>query len=70
MAARKSLQHPAPPRHDLEALLEESRQRGVTDEQLRDQRVSFAFGNAPFDAENVTRLSVETSSRRNRIVLP
>jgi len=47
MAARQSLLNPAPPRPELERLLKEAAKAGVTDEQLREQRISFAFGNAP-----------------------
>ncbi|HUX68057.1 MAG TPA: hypothetical protein VMV31_11280 [Terriglobales bacterium] len=70
MAARKSLLHRAPARPELDALLEKAHQQGVSDEQLRDQRVSFAYGNAPFDKAGITKQSAETSSRRNRLVLP
>ena len=70
MAARKSLLHRAPARHELDALLEKARQQGVSDEQLREQRVSFAYGNAPFDEAGITKQSVEISAMRNRLVLP
>ena len=47
MAARKSALKRAPARPDLERLLELARTTRVTDDQLQEQRVSFAYGNAP-----------------------
>ena len=47
MAIRKSAIKQAPPRPELEALLEQARQSGVSEDQLREQRASFAYGNAP-----------------------
>jgi len=34
----------------------------VTEEELREQRISFAFGNAPADAKNITKDSVRHAS--------
>jgi hypothetical protein len=67
MAERKSVLKPAPNRPELDALLEEARQKGVTDEQLQEQRVSFAYGNAPAGADRITKESVRDASRRNRL---
>ncbi len=47
MAARKVSITPPPQRADLERLLEAARTTVVTDDQLQEQRVSFAYGNAP-----------------------
>ena len=47
MAARQSVLKPAPHRPDLDRLMTASIKAGVTDDQLQDQRVSFAYGNAP-----------------------
>ena len=55
MAARKSVMKRAPNRPELDALLEDARHKGVTDEQLQEQRVSFAYGNAPAGAERITK---------------
>jgi hypothetical protein len=68
MAARKAVLNPPPARPELDALLESAREAGVSDEQLLEQRVSFAYGNAPADAENVTKESVIAASARNRLV--
>jgi hypothetical protein len=45
---------------DLEKMLEES--RPVTEEELREQRISFAFGNAPANATSITKESVRLAS--------
>ena len=66
MAIRKSTIRPAPPRPELERLLEQARVSGVTEEQLHEQRVSFAYGNAP-ENSRITKESVRTASRRLRL---
>jgi hypothetical protein len=68
MAARKSVLKRAPHRPELEALLVEARKKGVTDEQLQEQRASFAYGNAPAGADRITKESARTASKRNRLV--
>ncbi len=67
MAIRKSSLKPAPQRPELERLLDEARRVGVTDEQLQEQRVSFAYGNAPFEASRITKDSARDASRHNRL---
>lgn len=62
MALRKQFQSNLQVRPELQRLLEEARDREVTDEELKEQRVSFAFGNAPADAENITKASVQSAS--------
>jgi len=47
MAIRKSVLKSAPARPELDRLLQQARETGVTDEQLLEQRISFAYGNAP-----------------------
>jgi hypothetical protein len=68
MAARKSMLHPAPARPDLERLVEEARRVGITDEQLQEQRVSFAYGNAPASAVRLTKESIRAASTRSRLL--
>ena len=34
----------------------------VTDDELREQRISFAYGNAPANAKNITKDSVRKAS--------
>lgn len=47
MAERKSALKRAPARPELDKLLEREKQTGVTEAQLHEQRISFAYGNAP-----------------------
>jgi hypothetical protein len=67
MAARKSVISPAPARPDLDRLLEQARNTGVTDEQLLEQRASFAYGNAP-EGSRITKESARLASRTVRLV--
>jgi len=62
MALRKQFQSNLQLKPELQRLLEEARNTEVSDEELREQRVSFAFGNAPADAENITKASVRSAS--------
>lgn len=66
MAARKSVLKPAPRRHELEELLAKSIAAGVTDEQLLEQRVSFAYGNAP-SGSRITKDSARVAAKSIRI---
>ncbi len=52
---------------DLRRILEASRQTEVTEEELREQRISFAFGNAPADATSITKESVRQASEHIRL---
>lgn len=67
MAARKSYLGPAPIRPELDALLEQARTTKITDEQLQEQRISFAYGNAP-DSVRITKQSVRDASMSIRII--
>lgn len=66
MAIRKSTIKPAPPRPELERLLKQAKLSGVTEEQLHEQRVSFAYGNAPEDSR-ITKESARDASRSLRL---
>jgi hypothetical protein len=66
MAPRKSAIRSAPRRPELEQLLEQARVAGVTDDMLQEQRVSFAYGNAP-ENSRITKESARTASRSVRI---
>lgn len=52
---------------DLQRLLEASRDTEVSEEDLREQRISFAFGNAPADAKSITKDSVRQASQHIRL---
>jgi hypothetical protein len=61
MVERKSVLKPAPSRPELQKLLADSVSAGVSDEQLREQRVSFAYGNAP-EGSRITKESARHAS--------
>lgn len=67
MAARKTVMTPAPPRPELDRLLENAKSVGVTDEQLMEQRASFAYGNAP-DGSRITKESARLASQSVRLI--
>jgi len=49
---------------ELKRLLNESREIEVTQKMLQEQRISFAFGNAPADADDITKESVRHASEQ------
>lgn len=67
MAARKSFLRTAPEGEALETLLSEAARQGVTDAQLEEQRVSFAYGNAPVGSSS-NKESVREDSKHNRLI--
>lgn len=64
MAARKAFIQQAARDEDLETLIATAVKEGVTSEQLHEQRVSFAYGNAKANATN-SKASVREASRNN-----
>ncbi len=66
MPARKQFMTKLTTTPEMRRLLEDARSREVSDEELKAQRVSFAFGNAPADS-NITKDSVEIASRSIRL---
>jgi hypothetical protein len=68
VADRKQFQNVQPPDPRLVRLLEEARKRDVTEAELQEQRVSFAFGNAPTSASRITKASVRAASTHIRIL--
>jgi hypothetical protein len=66
MVERKSALKRAPARPALDALLEAARHHVVTDEELRQQRASFVYGNAP-EGSRITRESAAASVDRLRV---
>jgi len=53
---------------ELQKALEASRRTPVTDDELREQRISFAFGNAPANATSITKDSVRKASEHIRLL--
>ena len=67
MADRKQFQSVPNPDPELMRLLKESSTKPVTEEELREQRISFAFGNAPADAKTITKESVRHASQNIKL---
>ena len=67
MADRKQFMKVEPADAELLKLLEETRDVLVSDDQLREQRVSFAFGNA-LNSESITKDSVRHASKQVRLL--
>jgi len=67
MADRKQFENVPAPDEELKRLLNLSRERGVTEDELQEQRISFAFGNAPFGSERITRESVRLASQHIKL---
>jgi hypothetical protein len=63
MPARVALFKKAPARPELERLLAASKQTKITDEELLDQRISFAYGNAP-EGSTITKDSARKAAMR------
>ncbi len=66
MALRKQVAKRTKIRADLTTLIKEKRGQAVTEEELAEQRISFAFGNA-MNLKHVTKDSVRTTSQRVRL---
>lgn len=66
MAARKQFLSTQVPDPELVRLLENARKREVTEEDLQEQRISFAFGNA-LGADHITKDSVREASKHIRL---
>ena len=62
MADRKQFLNVKPADAELLALVEKARATPMTEEQLREQRISFAYGNA-MGTESITKESVRRTSR-------
>lgn len=66
MADRKQFQSSLRITPRLQQLLDEARGRELTEAELQEQRVSFAFGNAP-DSALITKDSVRRTSKHIRL---
>lgn len=67
MSERRFVLHPENAHPELDRLLAQDRCVGITDEQLAEQRVSFAYGNA-LDAARITKESVRAATKRVRLI--
>ncbi|HEX5258108.1 MAG TPA: hypothetical protein VFW35_04930 [Sphingomicrobium sp.] len=66
MAARKQFLGVKETDPKLKKLLEDARKKPATEEELHEQRVSFAFGNAP-ESAFITKDTVRAASRSIRL---
>lgn len=66
MAERKQFISKLKVNEELLDLLEKTKDVVVTEEELKEQRISFAFGNSP-DSEHITKASVRKSSGTVRL---
>jgi hypothetical protein len=67
MADRKQFENVVAPDPELMHLLDATRNRPVEEEELREQRISFAYGNAPA-SELITKESVRCASQHIRLL--
>ena len=69
MADRQQFLHTIKADPDLARILEASKAVVVSEEDLREQRISFAFGNAPQGSENrITKESVRIASEHIKLL--
>lgn len=66
MAERKSALKRAPERPELERLMEEAKHLTISDTQLKAQRASFVYGNAP-KGSRITKDSALKAVERIRL---
>jgi hypothetical protein len=66
MADRKQFVAAKPADKELLALLDGARKREVTEEELHEQRISFAYGNA-MQSDEITKDSVRRASQNIRL---
>ena len=69
MAEHKLAVKRAPERPELDRLLEQAKTAELTDADLREQQVSFVYGNAPKDSR-ITKESAERAVGRIRVTPP
>jgi hypothetical protein len=68
MADRKQLLHDVVPDPELAQILERSKGTAVTEAELREQRISFAYGNAPQSSEHrITKESIKAASEHIKL---
>jgi hypothetical protein len=66
MAHRKQFHNVAAPDPELMRLLDASSNQPITEEDLQEQRISFAFGNAP-ESHLITKDSVRRASKHLKL---
>lgn len=66
MSRRRPIRTPSPPRPELDRLVAEGLERGITEEEYLQQKISWVYGNSPFDAD-ITRERAEEAVRNFRM---
>jgi len=66
MAERKAALKRAPERPSLQSLLERAKGRTLSEDELREQRASFVYGNAP-KGSRITKESARNSVSHIRV---
>jgi hypothetical protein len=66
MAPRKQFQSSLTVEPELEELLRQAREKVVSEDEFREQRISFAYGNAPA-SDLITKESVRWSAENIRL---
>jgi hypothetical protein len=66
MATRKHFLEDGPVDPEFAVAVTEAKKRPVTEDELREQRISFAFGNA-MESEEITKDSVRATSQSFRL---
>ncbi len=66
MPDRKQFQSTLTVRPELQRMLRDAKTRTVSEEDLQEQRISFAFGNAP-ESDLITKDSVRVASRHIKL---
>ena len=66
MADRKVFYGSMPSHPELDELIKKAQSAPATDAELREQRVSFAYGNAP-ESSSITRASARQAAEHIRI---
>ncbi len=67
MADRKQFENVSKPDPELMRALDSLRGKVISEEELREQRISFAFGNAPA-SHLITKESVRLASQKIRLL--
>jgi hypothetical protein len=67
MADRKQFEYVGTPDPELIRLLQETSDKPVSEAELREQRISFAYGNS-LNSELITKDSVREASQRIRLL--
>lgn len=67
MADRKAFYGSLPEQPELDALIERAKSAPATEAELREQRVSFAYGNAP-ESSSTTKATAKDAAEHIKIV--